>query len=140
MVMMMIMTSICVYIYIYNLKYVKHYSKHFIYVKLLVWGVLVAHLCPTLCDPMGRSPQGFSVRGILQARILEWVAISSSRGSSQPRDSTHNSCVSCIGKWFFTTEPPGKPIKLFYPQQCYKIYIIIISISLMRKLGHREVQ
>ena len=43
-------------------------------------------LCPTLCDPMGGSPPGSSVHGILQARILEWVAISFSRGSSQPRD------------------------------------------------------
>ena len=41
---------------------------------------------------------GSSVYEISQARILEWVAISSSRGSSQPRDQTHFSCVSCIGK------------------------------------------
>ena len=47
--------------------------------------VLVAQ-CPTLCDPMDCSPPGSSVRGILQARILEWVAVSSSRGSSRPRD------------------------------------------------------
>ena len=40
-----------------------------------------------------------SVHGILQAKILEWVAISSSRGSSWPRDQTHVSCVSCIGRW-----------------------------------------
>ena len=38
--------------------------------------------CPTLCDPLDRSPPGSSVTGILQARMLEWVAISSSRGSS----------------------------------------------------------
>ena len=43
---------------------------------------LVAQSCPTLCDPMDCSPPGFSVRGISQARILEWVIISSSRGSS----------------------------------------------------------
>ena len=42
--------------------------------------------CLTLCDPMDCSPPGFSVPGILQARILEWVAIFSSRGYSQPRD------------------------------------------------------
>ena len=52
----------------------------------------------TLCDPMHSSPPGSSVHGILQARILEWVAISSSRRSSQPRDQTHISYVSCIGK------------------------------------------
>ena len=42
--------------------------------------------CPTLCNPMDHSPPGSSVHGILQARILEWVAMPSSRGSSQPRD------------------------------------------------------
>ena len=51
-----------------------------------------------------------SVHGILQSRILEWVAISSSRGSSQPRDGTH---ISCIAGGFFTTEPPGKPPGIF---------------------------
>ena len=47
---------------------------------------LVAQSCPTLCDPMDCSPPGSSVHGILQARILEWVAFPFSRGSSQPRD------------------------------------------------------
>ena len=42
--------------------------------------------CPTLCDPIDRSPPGYPLPGILQARTLEWVAISSSRASSQPRD------------------------------------------------------
>ena len=46
---------------------------------------LVAKSCLTLCDPMDCSPPGYSVRGISQARILEWIAISSSRGSSPPR-------------------------------------------------------
>ena len=50
--------------------------------------MLVTQSCPTLCDPMDCSPPGSSVRGILQARILEWVAISFSRGSPQPRDRT----------------------------------------------------
>ena len=48
--------------------------------------VLVAQSCPTLCDPMDCSPPGSSVHGILQPRILEWVDIPFSRGSSQPRD------------------------------------------------------
>ena len=47
--------------------------------------VTVAQSCLTLCDPTGYSPPGSSVHGILQARILEWVAIPSSRGSSQAR-------------------------------------------------------
>ena len=46
----------------------------------------VAQLCLTLCDPVDCSLLGSSVRGIFQARVLEWVAISVSRGSSQPRD------------------------------------------------------
>ena len=60
---------------------------------------LVVCLCPTLCDPMNCSPPGSSVCGISQARILEWVAIPFSRGSSGPRDRTH---VSCIAGRFFT--------------------------------------
>ena len=54
--------------------------------------------CPTLCNPMDCSLPGSSVHGILQAKILEWVAMLSSRGSSQPRDQTHVSYVSCIGR------------------------------------------
>ena len=51
-----------------------------------------------LCDPVDYRPPGSSVYGIFQARILEWVAISSSRGSSRPRDGTRISCVSCMGR------------------------------------------
>ena len=61
--------------------------------------VLVAHPCLTLCDPVDCSPPGSSVHGILQASILEWVAISFSRGSSQPRDRTQ---ISHIAGEFFT--------------------------------------
>ena len=53
----------------------------------------VAQLCLTLCDPMDCSLPGSSLHGILQARILEWVAISFSRGSSQLRDRTQVSCI-----------------------------------------------
>ena len=56
-------------------------------------GVLAAQSCPTLCDPMDCSSPGSSVLGILQARILEWVAISFSRGSFWPRDWTWVSCI-----------------------------------------------
>ena len=54
----------------------------------------VAQSCPTLCNPMD-----YTVREILQARILEWVAVPFSRGASQPRDRTQ---VSCIASGFFT--------------------------------------
>ena len=60
--------------------------------------VLVAQSCPILCDPMEYSLLGSSVHGILQSRILEWVVISFSRGSSQHRDQTHISYVSCTGR------------------------------------------
>ena len=56
-------------------------------------------LCPTLYDPMDCSPPGSSVHGIFLARILDWVAISSSRRCSWPRDGTRVSFVSCIGRW-----------------------------------------
>ena len=59
------------------------------------WWYLVAKSCLTLCNPMDCSLPGSSVHGISQARIQKWVAISFSRGSSQPRDWTH---VSCIGR------------------------------------------
>ena len=57
---------------------------------------LLLQSCLTLCDPMDCSPPGSSVHGILQASILEWVAMPFSRGSSLPRDQTS---VSCIGRW-----------------------------------------
>ena len=66
---------------------------------------MLSHLI--LCDSVDYNPPGSSVHRILQARILEWVAISFSRGSSPPRDQTQVSCI--IGK-FLTTEPPGKPL------------------------------
>ena len=63
----------------------------------------------TLCDPMDCSPPGSSVCGIFQARILQWVAISSSREPFPPRDQTCISSASCIAGRFFTAEPLGKP-------------------------------
>ena len=60
-----------------------------------------------LCDTMDCGPPGSSVHGILQARTLEWVAIPFSRGSSQPRDQTH---FSCIAGRIFTTARPEKPL------------------------------
>ena len=57
---------------------------------------------PTLCEPMACSPPGSSVHGILQVRVLEWVAVPSSRASSPPRDQLHISFISCIAGSFFT--------------------------------------
>ena len=61
------------------------------------------------CNPVDSSLPGSSVHGIFQARILVWVAISFSRRSSQPRDQTSVSCISCLAGRFSTTEPPEKP-------------------------------
>ena len=61
--------------------------------------VLVAQSYMTLCDTMDCSPTGFSVHGIIQARILEWIAISFPRGTSQSRDRTLVSCIT--GRFFF---------------------------------------
>ena len=71
--------------------------------------VLVAQSYPILYDPMDYGPPSSSVHGILQARILEWVALPSSRGSSWPRNRTH---VSCLLHWqagSLPLVPPGKP-------------------------------
>ena len=61
----------------------------------------VAQSCPTLCDPMGCSLSGSSVHGIFQARVLELIAISFSRGSSRPRNRTRVSCIAgrCFTVW-----------------------------------------
>ena len=74
----------------------------------------VAQSFLTLCDPMDWSPPG-----ILQARMLAWIAMPSSRGSSQPRDPTLLSCVSCIGRQdSLPLTPSGKPSKIC---RCYII-------------------
>ena len=67
-----------------------------------LYSCLLAKLC-LFCDAMDHSPPGFSVHGISQARILEWVGISFSRDSSWPKDWTQ---VSYIAGEFFTTESP----------------------------------
>ena len=67
--------------------------------------VLVTQSCPTLCDPMDCSPPGFSVHGILQARILEWIATPFSRGTSQP---SNQNLVSYMAGKFFTVWATGK--------------------------------
>ena len=67
----------------------------------------ITQSCSTLCDSMDCCPPGSSVHGIFQASILEWVTISSSRGSSRPRDRPCISYIPCIGRQiFFTTRKP----------------------------------
>ena len=62
-----------------------------------------AQSCLIICNTMNCSWPGSSVRGISHPTILEWVAISSSRGSSQPREQTRLFCISCIGRLILTT-------------------------------------
>ena len=75
---------------------------------LILHALHVCEVTSVMSDPMYCSPPGSSVHGILQARILEWVVMPSSRGFSWPRDQTQGSCSSCIAGRFFTTEPPGR--------------------------------
>ena len=78
--------------------------------RACVSGVL-HKLCPTLFNPVGCSPPGSSVHGVLQARILEWLAVPSSRESSQCRDQIHISYFYLhweVGL-FLSLVPPGKP-------------------------------
>ena len=92
--------------------------------------------CPALCDPTDCSLLGSSVHRILQARILEWVVMASSRGSSWPRDGTHTCFVSCIRRRVFATEPPEKPykelptMKCLWPLPCQKIKTKFLKLVL----------
>ena len=67
---------------------------------------LAVQLCLTLCNPMDCHPSDSSVHGLLQARILEWVAIPFSRGSSQPRDGTQSPALQVDS---LSSEPQAKP-------------------------------
>ena len=69
--------------------------------------MLIAQLCLILCDPMDWSPPGSSVHGILQARILGWVATPFSRGSPNPGIEPRSPAMQADSLLF---EPPGKPI------------------------------
>ena len=89
--------------------------------------------CPTLCDPMDCSLPGSSVHGIFQATILEWAAISFSRGSSQPRDRTWVSHI--VGRCFYHLSHQGRkvywspvPILIVFFSHCYWISSIL-SVS-----------
>ena len=91
------------------------------------------------CNPTGCNPPDSSVHGISQARILEWVAISFSRGSSRPRDQTHLSCISCTGSQvlyqllhgdsFFKVYEPQNLIDLDFYTGC-AFYCVPLGTSL----------
>ena len=85
----------------YREMQIKTIRYHFTAVRKWSEWNKVAQSCPTLCNPMDCSIPGSSIHGILQARILEWVAIFFSRGSSWPRDRTRVSCIAgrCFTLW-----------------------------------------
>ena len=87
---------------------------------------LVAQLCPALYDPKDCSLTGSSAMGILQARILEWAAMVSSRRFSQPRDQTQ---VSCIAGRFFTIWALGKPQHYILLQVQMPKYRSVLSLN-----------
>ena len=93
--------------------------------------VKIAQLCPTLCDPMDCSLPGSSVHGILQARILEWVTVRFSRGSSQPRSPA-------LQADSLPSEPPGKP------KTQYMIHFVSCSYMVSRlrrkKKKHKQMK
>ena len=80
--------------------------------------------CSTLCDPLDCSPPGFSVGGILQIRILEWVTMPSSRGSTQSRNQIHIPHISCISRWvLYHYCHLGSPI--FFVKNFNILYLIL---------------
>ena len=94
--------------------------------------MMVFHACSVtsvwlFCDPLDCSPTGSSVRGIFQARILEWIAMP----SSWPRDWTCISWVFCIASRSFTSEPLGKPFHLFYT------YVSLAKVITLSPCGSR---
>ena len=92
---------------------------------------LVAQSFPTVCDPMDCSPPGSSVHGILQAGILEWVAVPSSRGSSPPRDGTQVSCIAGgIFFFFYHLSHQGSPYPLPIDNHISVIFVSYFSFHI----------
>ena len=93
--------------------------------------------CLTLCDPMDCSPSGSSVHGSLPA-ILGWVAISSSRGSSGPRNRTYVSYISCISRWILYHQhclgSPKQSLGMYKTVICICIHIIAQAGAMDTKL------
>ena len=85
---------------------------------------LVAKSRPTLCEPKDCSLPGSSVHGISQARILEWVAISSSSRSSRPRNRT---CISCIGRWVFHHWATWEAPQMYYDALNFNLSLCTIK-------------
>ena len=96
----------------------------YIYMHMYTEGE-VAQSCPTLCDPMVCSLLGFSVHGIFHARVLEWVTISFSRGSSRPRDWTQVSRI--VGRRFYHLSHQERYCYILYEICRPWIYIVLVT-------------
>ena len=95
--------------------------------------VLVAQLCLSLCNPIYCGPPGSSVHGILQARILEWVAILFSRGYSWPRDRIHISCI--VGGFFTIWATRGLKLQNSQKKKKKKICPLSSHLAFKQQLG-----
>ena len=118
-----------------NRRKVRNYLLKFLpYISSVCVCVCVAQSCPTLCNPMNYSPPDSRVYGVLWARILEWVAIPFSRGSSQPTDQIQ---ISCMASRFFCVCVMRTlricPLKnfMYKLQQCFCIFSILLNMSVL---------
>ena len=96
--------------------------------------VLVAQSCLTFCDTMDCSSPGSSVHGILQARILEWVAIPFHRGSSWPRDWT---TISCVAGRFFTVLASFNQTRKVFRHYFFMFFLFFLSSPLRTPITYR---
>ena len=101
-----------------GILYIFYHSRNLFRVCVCVCVHACAQLCPTLRNPKDYSPPGSSVHRISQAKVLEWVAISFSRGSSWIRNQTQ--VIPALAGRFFTTAPPGKPLFLVAKLKYFK--------------------
>ena len=107
-----IINTMDIYLYSHGIFYI------YIYIMACVHAQSLSKSCLTLCGPMDCSPPGSSIHGISQARILEWVAISSPEDLPNPRIEPVSPESSALACRFFTTDPPGKHMLV-----CVYIYI-----------------
>ena len=98
----------------------------------------VVQLCPTLCDPTDCSPPRSSIHGILQARLLEWVAMLSSRGSSRPRNWTRVFHVSCISRQVLYHQHHLVTAKVANHLSTLLVSVLQLSSRRLRALPWRE--
>ena len=110
----------------------QHFIKPSVHNLVLCMSLCGHSLYLTLWDPMDCSPSGSSVHGISQARILEWIDISFSRGSSRPRDRNFVSCISCISRWLLRHCATWEAISLF-KDNLFHVCCWFLHIELMGK-------